>query len=253
MDLARRTLGLGDQNFRDLYLHLMSGLIESDPDRALDVYAGTSGNLRDSTNMFDLGQFYAKQMVEQGNDSGMRRLLALTDGPARERVVTSAAQVYASAGRLNEALAFADQHKPASGNDGLDDYVLNIARIAPQKVALDTSLDWLLANISKPEAATLTVMRMLYRYDEFGWQDQAMRWLDRQPSGQVRDAAHVSLVWQQTMGAKYDAALEGASKIDDPSVRSQMVKIIEDSRQLHKDTGGARNVFQTSDTPWIKF
>jgi hypothetical protein len=80
-----------------------------------------------------------------------------------------------------------------------------------------------------------------------------MRWLDRQPSGRVRDAAHASLVWQQTMAAKYDTAIEGTAKIDDPSVRSQMVKIIEDSRQLHKDTGGARRVFQTSDTPKINF
>lgn len=55
------------------------------------------------------------------------------------------------------------------------------------------------------------------------------------------------------MGAQYDAAMQGTSKIEDPSVRSQMVKIVEDSRQLYKDTGGQRRVFQTSDTPKIKF
>ncbi len=245
--------GLSDENFRDLYLHLMSGLIAADPDRALDVYAGTTGEFRDSTNIYDLGQFYAKQMVERGNDSGIQRLLALTDGPARELVVTSTAQAYATAGRLNEALAFADQYKPGSGNEGRDQYVRSIAQSSPQKVGLDTSLDWLLANISKPEVATLTVMQMLYRYDDFGWQVEAMRWIDRQPTGRVRDAAQASIVWQQTMGAQYDAAVQGISKIDDPSVRSQMIKIVEDSRQLYKDTGGQRRVFQTSDTPKIKF
>jgi RNA polymerase sigma factor (sigma-70 family) len=261
--------GLGDQSFRDLYLHLMSGLVASDPDRALDIYAKTPGNLRDAqAGMFwptlDLGEVYAKQLVEGGNEAGMRRLLDLTGGPARELAVSSAAQAYAAAGKLNEALAFVDQYKPepwkradfpgtdASYNDR-DSYVRNIANASRPAAGLEPSLDWLLANISKPEAATREVMRMLYRYDEFGWKDQAMRWLDRQPSGRVRDAAHASLVWQQTMAAKYDTAIEGTAKIDDPSVRSQMVKIIEDSRQLHKDTGGARRVFQTSDTPKINF
>lgn len=263
--------GLGDQNFKDLYLHLMSGLITADPDRALDVYAESPENFRDVQYgmyfpIISLGGTYAKRMTEKGDDSGMQRLITLTKGPARRLVVSAAAQAYATAGKPDEALAFVDQHRPepwkrsdypglnyADGYDDRDGYVCTIAKVATLKLSIDTSLDWLVANISKPEAATLTVMRMLYRYEEFGHKEETMQWLDRQPSGQVRDAAHVSLVWQQTMGAKYDAALEGASKIDDPSVRSQMVKIIEDSRQLHKDTGGARNVFQTSDTPWIKF
>lgn len=263
--------GLGDQNFKDLYLHLMSGLIAADPDRALDVYAGTPENFRDVQYgmyfpIIHLGGTYAKRMTDKGDDSGMQRLITLTKGPARQLVVSAAAQAYATAGKPDEALAFVDQHRPepwkrsdypglnyADGYDDRDGYVSTIAKVATLKLSIDTSLDWLVANISKPEAATLTVMRMLYRYDEFGHKEETMQWLNRQPSGQVRDSAHVSLVWQQTMGAKYAAALEGASKIDDPSVRSQMVKIIEDSRQLHKDTGGARNVFQTSDTPRIKF
>jgi RNA polymerase sigma factor (sigma-70 family) len=263
--------GLGDQTFRDLYLHLMPGLIASDPDQALDLFARTTTSFRDSRyGMFwpviDLGGVYATRLVEGGDASGMQRLLALTAGPARELVVSSTAQAYAAAGKPAEALAFVDRHKPEPWKRGdfpgvdyddsyndRDDYVRTIAQGSTRKVGLDTSLDWLVTNISKPEAATLTVMRMLYRYDEFGRQGEAMRWLDRQPSGRVRDAAHASLVWQQTMAAKYDAAMEGTAKIDDPSVRSQMVKIVEDSRQLHKDTGGARRVFQTSDTPKIKF
>ena len=263
--------GLGDQSFKDLYLHLMSGLVASDPDRALEIYAATPSDIRDARyGMFwptlGLGEVYARQMAERGNDSGMRRLLDLTKGPARELFVSSAAQAYANVGKLNEALAFVDQNKPEPwkpsdfpgvdyGNDSYDrdEYVRSIANGSRRAAGLDTSLDWLVANISKPEKATLTVMRMMYRYDEFGQQDQAMRWLNRQPSGPVRDAAHASLVWQQTMGAKYDAAMQGISKIDDPSVRSQMVKIVEDSRQLYKDTGGQRRVSQTSDTPKIKF
>jgi len=196
----------------------------------------------------------------------MRKLLALTEGPARALVVSSAAQAYAAAGKPNEALAFVDLYNPMPWKRSdfpeldygdiyynRDEYVREIAKISPGKVGLDTSLDWLVANISKPEAATLTVMRMLYRYDEFGRQAKMTRWLNRQPPGRVRDAAHASLAWQQTMAANYDTALQGTSKIDDPSVRSQMVKIIEDSRQLFKDTGGARKVFQASDTPKIKF
>jgi RNA polymerase sigma factor (sigma-70 family) len=265
------TGGLGDQNFRDLYLHLMPGLVASDPDKALDIYAETPGNFRDVRYgmfwpVFDLGKVYANRLVEGGNDSGMRKLLELTAAPARALVVSSAAQAYADAGKPNEALAFVDQHNPqpwkrsdfpeldyADIYYNRDEYVSEIAQAYAVKRSLDTSLDWLVANISKPEVATLTVMRMLYRYDEFGRQAEMTRWLNRQPSGRVRDAAHASLAWQQTMAAKYDTALEGTSKIDDPSVRSQMVKIIEDSRQLHKDTGGARRVFQTSDTPKIKF
>lgn len=134
-----------------------------------------------------------------------------------------------------------------------DEYVSTIAKISPGKAGLDTSLDWLLANISKPEAATLTVMQMLYRYEDFGRQVEAMRWIHRQPSGRVRDAAHASIIWQQTMAAKYDAAMVGTARIDDPSVRSQMVNIVGDSRELFKDPGRARRVFQTSDTPKIQF
>jgi RNA polymerase sigma factor (sigma-70 family) len=267
-DLIR---GLGDQSYKDLYLHLVSGLVTSDPDRALEIYAATPSDIRDARyGMFwptiGLGEVFAKQMAERGNDSGMRKLIGLSKGPARELFVSSAAQAYANVGKLNEALAFVDQNKPEPwkpsdfpgvdyGNHSYDrdDYVRSIADGSRRAAGLDTSLDWLVANISKPEKATLTVMRMMYRYDEFGQQDQAMRWLNRQPSGQVRDAAHASIVWQQTMGAKYDAAMQGISKIDDPSVRSQMVKIVEDSRQLYKDTGGQRRVFQTSDTPKIKF
>jgi len=267
-DLIR---GLGDQSHKDLYLHLVSGLVTSDPDRALEIYAATPSDIRDARyGMFwptiGLGEVFAKQMAERGNESGMRKLLDLSKGPARELFVSSAAQAYANVGKLNEALAFVDQNKPEPwkpsdfpgvdyGNHSYDrdEYVRSIADGSRRAAGLDTSLDWLVANISKPEKATLTVMRMMYRYDEFGQQDQAMRWLNRQPSGQVRDAAHASIVWQQTMGAKYDAAMQGISKIDDPSVRSQMVKIVEDSRQLYEDTGGQRRVFQTSDTPKIKF
>lgn len=257
--------GLGDQNFKDLYLHLMSGLIAVDPDRALDAYAETPENLRDvQYGMYfpivDLGGTYAKRMTEKGDDSGMQRLLALTKGPARQLVVSAAAQAYATAGKPDAALDFVDQHKPepwkrsdfpsldyADGYYGRDGYVTHIAQVSTMKLDVDTSLDWMLANISKPEAARMSVMRMV------SGQEKAMRWLDRQPSGPVRDAAHASLVWKQTMDAKYDAAAEGTSKIDDPSVRSQMVKIVEDSRQLYKDTGGQRRVFQASDTPKIKF
>lgn len=263
--------GLGDQSFKDLYLHLMSGLVASDPDRALEIYAGTASDIRDARyGMFwptiGLGDVFAKQMAERGDDSGMRKLLELSKGPARELFVSSAAQAYANVGKLNEALAFVDQNKqepwkPSDfpgvdyGNNSYDrdEYVRSIADGSRRAAGLDTSLDWLVANISKPEKATMTVMRMMYRYDEFGQQDQAMRWLNRQPSGPVRDAAHASIVWQQTMGSKYDDAMQGTSKIEDPSVRSQMVKIVEDSRQLYKDTGGQRRVFQTSDTPKIKF
>jgi RNA polymerase sigma factor (sigma-70 family) len=263
--------GLGDQSFKDLYLHLMSGLVASDPDRALEIYAGSASDIRDARYgmfwpTFGLGEVFAKQMAESGNDSGMRKLIGLSKGPARELFVSSAAQAYANVGKLNEALAFVDQNKPEPwkpsdfpgvdyGNNSYDrdEYVRSIANGSRRAAGLDTSLDWLVANISKPEKATTTVMRMMYRYDEFGQQDQAMRWLNRQPSGRVRDAAHASLVWQQTMGAQYDAAMQGITKIDDPSVRSQMVKIVEDSRQLYKDTGGQRRVFQTSDTPKIKF
>ncbi len=261
-DLIR---GLGDQNFKDLYLHLMSGLIAVDPDRALDAYAETPENFRDvQYGMYfpivDLGGTYAKRMTEKGDDSGMQRLIALTKGPARQLVVSAAAQAYATAGKPDAALDFVDQHKPepwkrsdfpsldyADGYYGRDGYVTHIAQVSTMKLDVDTCLDWMLANISKPEAARMSVMRMV------SGQEKAMRWLDRQPSGTVRDAAHVSLVWKQTMDAKYDVALEGTSKIDDPSVRSQMVKIVEDSRQLYKDTGGQRRVFQASDTPRIKF
>jgi RNA polymerase sigma factor (sigma-70 family) len=265
------TGGLGDQNFRDLYLHLMPGLVASDPDKALDIYAKTPGNFRDVRyGMFwpvsELGSVYANRLAAGNGDAGMRKLLEMTAGPARALVVSSAAQAYADAGKPDEALAFVDRHNPQPwkrsdfpeldyGNHyyNRDGYVREIANASRTVADLDTNLDWLLANISKPEAATLTVMGMLYRYDEFGQQAEMTRWLNRQPSGKVRDAAHASLVWQQTMAAKYDAALEGTSKIDDPSVRSQMVKIIEDSRQLHKDTGGARKVFQASSVPKIKF
>ena len=257
--------GLGDQNFKDLYLHLMSGLIAVDPDRALDAYAETPENFRDvQYGMYfpivDLGGTYAKRMTEKGDDSGMQRLIALTKGPARQLVVSAAAQAYATAGKPDAALAFVDQHKPepwkrsdypslnyADGYYGRDGYVTHIAQVSTMKLDVDTCLDWMLANISKPEAARMSVMRMV------SGQEKAMRWLDRQPSGPVRDAAHASLVWKQTMDAKYDVASEGTSKIDDPSVRSQMVKIVEDSRQLYKDTGGQRRVFQASDTPKIKF
>lgn len=267
-DLIR---GLGDQSYKDLYLHLVSGLVTSDPDRALDIYAGTPEEFRDTRyGMFwptlGLGGVFAKQMAESGDDSGMRKLLDLSKGPARELFVSSAAQAYANVGKPDEALAFVDQNKPEPwkpsdfpgvdyGNDSYDrdEYVRSIASGSRRAAGLEKSLDWLVANISQPEAATREVMRMMYRYDEFGQQDQAMRWLNRQPSGQIRDAAHASIVWQQTMGAKYDAAMQGISKIDDPSVRSQMVKIVEDSRQLYQDTGGQRRVLQTSDTPKIKF
>jgi hypothetical protein len=265
------TGGLGDQNFRDLYLHLMPGLVASDPDKALDIYSKTPGNLRDVRyGMFwpvsDLGSVYATQFADGRGDAGMRKLLELTQGPARALMVSYTAGAYAAVGKPNEALAFVDQYNPQPWKRSdfpeldypdiyynRDEYVRSIAKAYAVKGSLHTSLDWLVANISKPEAATLTVMRMFYRYDEFGRQEEAMRWLNRQPSGRVRDAAHASLVWQQTMAAKYDAALEGTSKIDDPSVRSQMIKIVGDSRQLFKDTGGARRVFQSSDTPKIKF
>ena len=267
-DLIR---GLADQSYKDLYLHLVSGLVTSDPDRALEIYAATPSDIRDARyGMFwptiGLGGVFAKQMAESGDDSGMRKLLDLSKGPARELFVSSAAQAYANVGKPNEALAFVDQNKPEPwkpsdfpgvdyGNNSYDrdEYVRSIASGSRRAAGLEKSLDWMVANISKPEAATREVMRMMYRYDEFGQKDQAMRWLNRQPTGRVRDAAHASIVWQQTMGAQYDAAMQGISEIDDPSVRSQMVKIVEDSRQLYQDTGGQRRVFQTSDTPKIKF
>lgn len=95
----------------------MPGLVASDPDRALDIHAETLSNFRDVRyrmfwTVFELGGVYAKQLAEGGNDAGTRRLLALTESPARGLLVSSAVQACAAAGKPKEALAFIDQNQP---------------------------------------------------------------------------------------------------------------------------------------------
>ncbi len=80
-----------------------------------------------------------------------------------------------------------------------------------------------------------------------------MRWLERQESGQVRDAAYATMAWDLAGNANYDAAMETTANIEDASIRSQMVRIVNESRQLYQDTEGRRRVGSPSSLPDLKF
>lgn len=247
--------GLGDDLFKDFYLHLMPGVIESDPELALDLYARTPNNLRDFRGgmywpTIQLAEVYGKELAECGNGAGIRRLLDLAEPPAQQLIVSSTAQAYARAGKLDEGLAFVDQNMPerwdpkaypsrgydTSAYSKREDYVNTMASTASSEVGLGERLDWLLVDVARPKDTAQTVMKVFSNLGEE--RAEAMRWLARQESGQMRDAAHAQLVWEMARNADYDVAMEATANIDDLSIRSQMEKIINDSRQLNEETKG---------------
>ena len=243
-------IGLSDEKYAAIYSHLMEGTISADPAQALELYMRLPQDIRDiksehSWPIKDLTKIFAKHLITTNNDAIINKLLVNTQETSREIVISEVTRQYSFAGQLDEGLAFVGQHIPEAAipSPVRDRHVCEIASNSREAVGLEKSLDWLLAEVSNPDAAVATVATT---FDSRGIQcditqvPEAMRWLARQPPGKPRDAAQATIAWQCTIRAAYDDAIAAATNIDDASIRGQMVKTIEESRQIYKDTEGDR-------------
>jgi RNA polymerase sigma factor (sigma-70 family) len=109
--------GLSDGQYQTVYLHLMPGVINADPARALDLYSRTPADIRNGKSgmywpLQELSEAFAKELVDTGKMENIDKLLNQTEGEAREVVVSQVSRHFADAGREAEGQAFAERHLP---------------------------------------------------------------------------------------------------------------------------------------------